>query len=203
MSEITTNFSPLPARRCLGNLADVRPIIVIDTREQTPLTFTRINAIVGTLQSGDYSIAGAEEAFAIERKSIPDLVACCVGESRERFFRGLHRLRGFRFKRLLIVGTREDIEAGRYRSAITPKAVLATLNAIEVRYDVPVVFAATPDAAAGLIETWAWWAAREIVVSANRLLDGSKAVRESVPQSAGRKAEAVPLSTVVEPPNPA
>jgi ERCC4-type nuclease len=53
---------------------------------------------VGTLVSGNYSAADLENIFAIERKSISDLVGCCMGESRERLERELHRLRGFHFK---------------------------------------------------------------------------------------------------------
>lgn len=131
-------FPPLPARRSLGKLADVRPVIFADTREQNPLVFSRLQSVRGTLQSGDYSFRGGEELFAVERKTVPDFVACCVGENRERFFRELHRLRGYRFKRLVIVGTRAEIEAGEYRSNIAPKAVLATLAALEVRFDVAV-----------------------------------------------------------------
>jgi len=82
----------LPALRSLGDLADQAPVIIIDSREQTPLQFTRLEARVATLPSGDYSIAGLEELFAVERKSIPDLVACCTGQNRERFERELHRL---------------------------------------------------------------------------------------------------------------
>jgi ERCC4-type nuclease len=96
----------LPALRSLRNLADVRPVIVIDTREQCPLPFARLAVECGTLASGDYSFRGGEELFAVERKSISDLAACCAGENRERFFRELHRLRGFRFKRLLAKTTR-------------------------------------------------------------------------------------------------
>jgi hypothetical protein len=33
----------------------------------------------------------------------------------------LHRLRGFGFKRLLVIGRREDIAAGHYHSRIAPK----------------------------------------------------------------------------------
>ena len=142
---------------------DIRPTIIIDSREQAPLRFANLPAIGGTLTSGDYSFAGGEDLFSIERKSIPDLVACCAGSNRERFERELHRLRGYRFKRLMIVGTRAEIEAGEYRSNINPKAVLATLSAFECRYDVPVVFIPDPTAAALQVETWAYWFAREIV----------------------------------------
>src|SRR5688572_25097121 len=58
--------------------------IIIDSREQNPLTFTRLSSIRGTLQSGDYSIAGLEHLFAIERKSLDDL-AMSVTSERERF----------------------------------------------------------------------------------------------------------------------
>jgi hypothetical protein len=44
-----------------------------------------------------------------------------------------------------------------------------------VRYDLPIVFAETPEAAAREIERWSWWFAREVVETANDLLRGSKA----------------------------
>jgi ERCC4-type nuclease len=162
----------LPALRCLGDLADVRPAIVIDTREQAPLTFTRLQADRGTLQTGDYSFAGGEELFAIERKTVADLVACCYGENRERFFRELHRLRGYRFKRLLVVGTRQEIEAGQYRANVKPSVVTGTLAAIEARFDVPVVFEPTPASAAFRVECWAFWFARELVEQVNDVARG-------------------------------
>jgi ERCC4-type nuclease len=121
----------LPGLRGLSGLADCKPVIVIDSREQAPLQFERLQAVSGSLYSGDYSAAGLEDSFAIERKSIDDLVNCCLAGQRERFEHELHRLRRYRFKRLLIVGSREDIAAGRYRSRISPKSVLATLGAFE------------------------------------------------------------------------
>src|SRR4030081_926981 len=98
----------LPALRSLGDLAGTEPIIVVDTREQEPLVFSRLRSVSGTLITGDYSVKGLECLFAIERKSIGDLVACCMGENRQRFERELHRLRGFRFARLLVVGSEEE-----------------------------------------------------------------------------------------------
>jgi DNA excision repair protein ERCC-4 len=129
----------LPALRSLGNLADHEPVIVIDSREQRSLPFERLKTKPGTLTTGDYSIAGLEELFAVERKSIDGLAGCCLGKNRERFERELHRLRGYRFKRLLVVGSEEDIFRSKYWSGISPKSVLATLAAFEVRFSVPVV----------------------------------------------------------------
>ena len=164
----------LPALRSLGDLADQAPVIIIDSREQTPLQFTRLEARVATLPSGDYSIAGLEELFAVERKSIPDLVTCCTGQNRQRFERELHRLRGFRFKRLLVVGSEAEILQARYHSDIAPKAVLATLSAFEIRYDLPVVFSTTPQNAAIQIERWIFYFTRDIVISVNNLCRSSQ-----------------------------
>ena len=135
------------------------PIIVTDAREQTPLTFTRLASERGTLYSADYSIKGLEDLFGIERKSLND----CIGSltsGRDRFERELHRLRGYQFARLLIIGTRDDIAAGNYRSKMQPKAALNSLSAFEARY-VPITFAATPEEAATMVERWAYWFHRE------------------------------------------
>ena len=52
----------------------------------------------------------------------------------------LHRLRGYQFKRLLIVGTKAELLSGEYRSNIRPASVLGSLRAFEVRYDRPSFF---------------------------------------------------------------
>lgn len=69
--------------------------IIIDSREQAPFTFQHEKyagtvAEPGTLDTGDYSLAGLTDRVAVERKSLPDLVAC-LGRERERFERELQR----------------------------------------------------------------------------------------------------------------
>jgi DNA excision repair protein ERCC-4 len=165
----------LPALASLGELKDTRPIIIVDSREQTPLVFSRLESRPATLLSGDYSIAGLEERFAVERKTVSDLVGCCMGSDRERFERELHRLRGFKFKRLLVVGSRGEIEMQRYHSRIAPKSVLGSLSAWEIRYDIPVIFSSTREDAAREIERWAWYCAVEQVKTVNGL--GVRSIR--------------------------
>jgi DNA excision repair protein ERCC-4 len=145
---------------------DINPTIIIDTREQSPLPITG-PTLPGTLASGDYSLAGAEHWFSVERKSIPDLVQSLTTE-RERFTRELERLRGYRFARLLIIGTVGEIQRGEYRSRTLPKSVLHSLYSIEAKF-LPVVFAPTPQDGAELVERWAWWTARAILESAKRI----------------------------------
>ena len=168
------NFA-LPALRSLGKLVGTEPVVVIDSREQNPLPFSRLKTQAGSLITGDYSLVGAESLFSVERKTLDDLAACCMSENRKRFERELHRLRGFRFKRLLIVGSEEQIWRCQYHSSIAPKAILATLAAFEVRYDCPVVFRPTPEAAARQIESWAFWYAREMIETVNNLWRGVEA----------------------------
>jgi DNA excision repair protein ERCC-4 len=162
----------LLALRSSGELADRAPVIVIDTREQDPLSFERLASVRGTLTTGDYSVAGLQDLFSIERKTVSDLVGCCMGENREQFERELHRLRGYRFKRLLVVGSEAEILAGHYQSNIKPNAVLATVCAFEVRYDLPVVFVSTARAGGRLVERWASYFARETVAAVNNLWRG-------------------------------
>ena len=179
MSVDVTGFE-LPALKRLGELAGTQPIIIIDSREQDPLPFSRLRTQPGALITGDYSVAGLETLFAVERKSVTDLVACCMNSNRNRFERELHRLRGFRFKRLLIVGSEEEIWRCKYHSSIAPKAVMATLSAFEVRYDLPVVFSENPPAAGRLVERWAFWFAREMIETVNALWRGPGEGRESL-----------------------
>ena len=64
--------------------------IVTDTREQWPLTFAA-PTVRQTLAVGDYSFFAGEEFAVVERKSLPDLVACC-GAERKRFEKCVQRL---------------------------------------------------------------------------------------------------------------
>jgi len=142
------------------------PVILIDTREQTPLPITG-PCKPASLPTGDYSISGLEDRFAIERKSIGDLIGSLT-TGRERFMRELQRLRAYDFRRLLVIGCEGEIETGRYRSGASPRSMIHSLYSIEAKF-CPVVFAPTPEAAAALIERWAFWYARAVIMAARNL----------------------------------
>jgi DNA excision repair protein ERCC-4 len=155
-----------------GGLDALTVCIAIDSREQDPLEFTRLQSRVVSLVTGDDTLLACPHAAAIERKSISDLVAS-VSSDRDRFERELMRMKAYPFRRLVIVGSRAEIEMQRYRSKMSPKAVLHTLSAFEVRYNLPIVYFPDPPAAALQIESWVWWIARQIVLDANALLKGA------------------------------
>ena len=79
----------------------VQPVVLIDRREQTPWSFANLASERAALDTGDYSIRGLTHAVAVERKSLDDLLSC-VGRERNRFLRELARLRGFRFRCLVV-----------------------------------------------------------------------------------------------------
>lgn len=145
------------------------PTIIVDTREQTPLPFADLPTERRTLPTGDYSVLGFERDFSVERKSVEDLVQSLT-HGRDRFSRELQRMRAFDFRRLLIVGTPADLEEHRYRSKASPKAVIASLTAFEVRYSLPVCFRETPEAAAVQVERWATYFLRERLIAASETL---------------------------------
>ena len=146
-----------------------KPVIIIDTREQTPLHFVNCPNEGATLATGDYSLKGFENEFTIERKSLDDL-ASSVTHDRQRFERELVRMRGYAFRRLLIIGALADIEAHNYRSQAKPKAILASLTAFEIRYSLPVTYCATATDAALQVERWAYYYLREQVKAAAEIV---------------------------------
>ena len=139
------------------------PRLLVDTREQTPLTFEHLPSAPAALQSGDYSVRGLEDVFAVERKSLADLVGS-LKSGRDRFMRELHRLRGFSFARLLVVGTMQELYTMSQRGRVNLDQVEHSLLSIEQRYHVPVVRVDTPAAGALMVETWAFTAWRDAAV---------------------------------------
>lgn len=115
--------------------------IIIDTREQTPFTFgPEVETEPGTLQTGDYSLSGLESLVSVERKSLPDLVACC-GPERTRFKRELQRLRAYRCRAVVIEADLADVVGHRYRANIHPAAIMGSVASWQSRFETPFNFA--------------------------------------------------------------
>jgi len=129
-----------------------RPVILVDTREQTALQFSPdVDVQIATLPAGDYSVTGCTDRVAIERKSLPDLVAC-VGPERERFLDCCRRLRDYELRAVVVEASLEDVLAHAYRSETRPQSVIGTTLAIHVDYGVPVLWAGDADTAANIVE---------------------------------------------------
>ena len=166
-----------------------KPFVLVDTREKEPLPLfvNHKNWIGGerrvALKNGDYTIEGMEKLISLERKSLSDLVACTV-TYRDRFLASCERLSRLRWKAILIEATLEDIKAGfeqfHIPSKVHPNAVCGTLDAIEAKFGIPVIYTstdrdlATERAASWLSKHFAyWWLEKEghgrVLIDSDRL----------------------------------
>ena len=143
-------------------LRGAAPCIIIDTREQHPLAFANLPTTIGSLDTGDYSVAGLEHLIAVERKSLDDLLACC-GRERDRFKRELQRLRAYRFRLLVIEADAAELEAGAWRSTLQPNHVLGSLAAWTAQYGLAVWLAGTHEAAGRFVERYLYQCARAVL----------------------------------------
>lgn len=98
---------------------------IVDTREQHPLDLQPLQTMSGTLVTGDYSVNGLTNVVAVERKSLPDLIAC-VGAHRDRFDREIQRMLAYPVRAIVVEASWHDMEAGQWRSKVTAAAAVAS-----------------------------------------------------------------------------
>ena len=115
-------------------------MIVTDTREQKPLWN---NTQKYKLDFGDYSIVGHETHFAIERKSLPDLLQTLTA-GHKRFKQELKRSSIARCFIIVVDGTYTQMRNKDYpnawRSRIKGKQVTDICNTLEIKYGVRIKF---------------------------------------------------------------
>ena len=119
-----------------------QPIQIIqDSREQTPFAFDGypVEVAVGTLEAGDYSLAGFERKVAVERKSLGDLIGCLSGD-RARFEKELARLRGFDACAVVVESSQPTLRLGHYRSAMDAGSAWQSCLAFMQRFNVPFIW---------------------------------------------------------------
>jgi len=147
-----------------------KPVVLIDTREQTPLDIGRFDnwfagSKIATLKTGDYSIEGMEHWVCLERKSLNDLVLTLMN-NRLRFFNQLERMQAFPYRAILIEASYEDVKSPydfTDNVMAHPNGVSGTLDALEVRFGVPIIYTsrnralAEEKAASWLSKTFTYW----------------------------------------------
>lgn len=115
--------------------------IIIDTREQNPFLFNcyPCDIISDTLHTGDYSIEGAEDLCAVERKTLSDLVGCMTS-GRNRFEKELERMTGYESAAVVVEEPLQNITAGTYWSKFSPISFYQSVLSFSFRYRVPFFF---------------------------------------------------------------
>lgn len=129
--------------------------IVVDTREQTPLSFGPYKDCEGMiskcLKVGDYSIEGMEHLVCIERKASTVEIARNLGVDKVRFYKELEKMKAFPYKFIVCEFTMDDLIKYPENSRV-PKHALAKLkfdgryllkNMLEIAmdYDIQVIYA--------------------------------------------------------------
>lgn len=120
--------------------------VVVDTREQAPYDFAGASCYAGTvveqgsLSTGDYSLKGLEHLCAVERKSLPDFVAC-LGRERDRFVKELERGRGMECFAVVIEGDFASLAHHDYRGQLDAHSACQSVASFVARLRVPVLFA--------------------------------------------------------------
>jgi len=109
------------------------PAVVVDTREQEPYSWFEVETVRAKLPVGDYSLAGFEHEIAIERKELGDFIQTTI-KQKSRFRKEIEKLRTYRFARIVVEGSLEDIIWRRYRSAVLPQSVFGAAAAIETNW---------------------------------------------------------------------
>ncbi len=122
-------------------------IIRIDTREQSELVFEDVATVRGTISTFDYAIEGDQDCFAVERKSLPDLISSvAIQKNYIRELKKIRRALVAEFPRLFYVveANREDIEHfdfSRFKHRrVGASFIFHRLSELEYIHDVHVIF---------------------------------------------------------------
>lgn len=102
--------------------------VVIDTREQLPYNFgPDVPVVRRAMVTGDYSIDGFEEIFAVERKSLEDLLKSITWD-RARFKAEISRGNELGRFKVVIESDKQTVLNWDYQRNVHPNAVMGTLN---------------------------------------------------------------------------
>ena len=112
--------------------------ILIDTREKKPFLFESydVTTMRQKLDTGDYSIEGYNDGFAIERKAKDDFLRS-ISHERERFKEELERAISFDIPMAIVVEAPwVEFRNGNYRRKVPVSSVEGTVKSWKNRYNI-------------------------------------------------------------------
>jgi ERCC4-type nuclease len=136
--------------------------IIIDTREQRGYDFD-CPTVRCKLEAGDYSVSGAENQIAVERKSLSDFVHTVI-HSADRFATELEKLSKLHLACVVVEADLDDVLRGLRQAdlrMVTPAAVLGAAMYIAVHYRVPVYWCGSRQAACAFTDAFLRMAVRD------------------------------------------
>lgn len=173
----------------MTNTTEKDMVLVVDTRESLP--WWTEDVITKKLDFGDYSIEGMESEFAVERKSMADLVGTLTG-GHERFRRELERAQSARFFAVIVEGTYEDLIAQKWTGARYTKVkgfwVAGIVDTLRVKYGVHIYFCKDRRGAKTLMRNLAnaYWKVKQAELKAQKRAEATESAQISnIPESEG------------------
>jgi ERCC4-type nuclease len=133
----------------MTNKGGLKPRIISDSREQSPLSFNKdkFDVVVDGVPFADYwlELPSTEGTYnqiplCFERKGIGDLFGT-MGKGYDRFKREMERAKEAKFHMFLVIeGSIRDVAKGYSHSSIKGESMLKKLAMLRVRYDLEVLF---------------------------------------------------------------
>jgi ERCC4-type nuclease len=148
---------PVIAERGGTQLKTPRPVLLVDTREQNPLDFSRFDGWFAgierkALQLGDYSIAGMEDICVVERKDLSDLVHSCTTDRRV-FINRLQRMAQYPHRLLVVTSTLSQIKSP-YSHGGNPNQITQSLVAVLAGLQIPFLCSETHELGEELVASY-------------------------------------------------
>lgn len=125
---------PVVAERGGTQLRTPLPVVIVDTREQNPLSFRRFKGWFAkiehrALKIGDYSVAGMENTCAVERKDLADLIQSFT-TNRAVFVNRLRRMSELPHGLLVVTSSLTEIKSEYPYRAANPNRITQSLIAV-------------------------------------------------------------------------
>ena len=146
------------AERGGTQLKSPRAVLVVDTREQDPLDFSRFEGWFAgiekrALKLGDYSIAGLEDVCVVERKNLSDLIHSCTTD-RCVFVKRLREMAQYPHRLLLITSALSQVKSCYSHGGGNPNRITQSLVAILAGLQVPFLCSETHELGEELVASY-------------------------------------------------
>ena len=149
---------PVLAERGGTQLKTPRPVILVDTREQSPFDFSRFEGWFAGIEKkplklGDYSVAGLEDVCVVERKDLPDLIHSLTAD-RSVFVNRLRRMSRYPHRLLVITAAVSQVKSPYPHGGTNPNRITQSLIAVLAGLQVPFLCTETHELGEELVASY-------------------------------------------------
>jgi ERCC4-type nuclease len=151
-------LQPVIADRGGTQLKAPKAMILVDTRERFPFSFSRFRGWFAGIEHcalalGDYSIKGLEHLCVVERKDLGDLVSS-FSTGRREFVRRLRRMQQIPNRLLVITSPLSEVKSRYLWSCVNPNQVTQSLVATLAGLGVPFLCTETHELGAEIVASY-------------------------------------------------